>query len=162
MQWVLSHEFKTCPMETLHFNILINANKQKVYKTMIADDSYREWTKAFHEGSYFIGSWEKGSEIHFLGPSEDGALSGMYSRIKENIPYVFISIEHLGMIQDGQIDTTSEAVRKWAPSFENYTFSGDGDSTNLKIDVQTPTEYKAIFEQMWPNALELLKTLSEK
>jgi hypothetical protein len=149
-------------METIRFNISINAGKQKVYDTMIADATYREWTKAFHEGSFYSGSWDKGSEIHFLGPSEDGKLGGMYSRIAENIPGEFISIQHLGMINDGVIDTTSEEVKKWAPSFENYTFTGDGNSTDLKVEMQTPKEYKATFEEMWPRALQLLKTLAEK
>jgi len=149
-------------METIAFNTTINASPQQVWQTMLDDVTYREWTKAFHEGSYFVGSWEKGSEMQFIATNNEGKSEGMYSRIKENILYEFISIEHLGMILNGVIDTTSNEVKKWAPSFENYAFTANGDQTHLKVQMQTPTEYKAVFEEMWPKALEALKTLSEK
>lgn len=149
-------------METLHHSIEINADKQKVWNTMLADKTYREWTKAFHEGSYYDGSWEKGSEIRFIGPDENLKLQGMYSRIKENIPYEFISIEHLGMIKDGEVDTTSEEAKKWTPSFENYTFTEKNGKTEVKVEMQTVAEYKKMMEEMWPKALKELKSLCEK
>ena len=39
---------------------------------MLADDTYREWTSAFHPGSYYKGDWSEGSKILFLGPGDDG------------------------------------------------------------------------------------------
>lgn len=149
-------------METLHFSILIDADKQTVWDTMLEDKTYREWTKAFHAGSYYEGSWEKGSEIRFLGPNEDGTLGGMLSRINENIKYQYISIEHLGVIKNGKVDTTSEEAKKWTPAFENYTFTEKGNQTELKIEVQIDPSYKAMFEDMWTKALNELKNLSEK
>ncbi len=149
-------------METISFSTIINADKEKVWNTMLGKETYTQWTKAFHEGSYYEGSWEKGSEIRFIGPAEDGKPSGMYSRIKENIPHEFISIEHLGMIKDGQIDTTSEEVKKWAPSFENYTFTEKDGKTEVKVEMQTPAEHKEMFGKMWPKALKELKELCEK
>ena len=79
-------------METIRFSILINSDRQKVWHTMLDDKTYREWAKEFHVGSYYEGSWEKGSEIRFLAANEEGKLEGMLSKIKENIPYQFISI----------------------------------------------------------------------
>lgn len=148
-------------METIQFTTLINANKQKVWNVMLEDKTYRLWAAEFHEGSHYAGNWEKGSEIHFLGPNEEGKLSGMYSKIKENKLYDFISIEHLGFVSDGIIDTTSEEVKKWTPSFENYTFTEKGNQTELKVEMQVDTNYKAMFEEMWPRALKILKGLSE-
>ncbi len=149
-------------METLNFSIEINADKQKVWNTMLNDETYRQWTKAFHEGSYYEGSWEKGSEIHFYGPTDDkGNKEGMYARIKENVPHEFISIEHLGMIKNGVVDTTSEEVKKWTPALENYTFVDKGDKTEVKIEMQTSEEYKKMMEEMWPKALNDLKDLCE-
>ncbi len=148
-------------METIQFSIVINANKQKVWSTMLNDKSYREWTKEFHAGSYYEGSWNKGSEIRFIGPDNDGKLQGIFSRIKENVEYQFISIEHLGLISNGIVDTTSEEVKKWAPSFENYTFTEKGDKTELKVEIQIDAEYKSMFEEMWPRALKALKSLCE-
>ena len=90
-------------MDKLHFSIVINATKEKVWNTMLNDDTYRKWTEAFAPGSYYKGNWNKGSKILFVGPGEKGEM-GMVSRIKENKQYEFISIEHLGIIQNGKED----------------------------------------------------------
>lgn len=148
-------------MLTVKYSITINAPRQKIWDTMLEDKTYRLWTKEFNPGSYYEGSWEKGKEIRFVGQNEKGTLEGMYSRIKENIPYRFISIEHLGIITDGVVDTTSEKVKKWAPSYENYTFTEQNDSTHLEVDMQVDEEYKDIFADMWKRALKALKELCE-
>jgi uncharacterized protein YndB with AHSA1/START domain len=150
-------------MEKSHFEITINATPEKVWDTMLTDATYREWTKPFHEGSYFKGDWSEGSKILFLGPDEEGGgEGGMVSLIKENRLYEFISIEHLGMVRNGVEDMTSEEVKKWVPAFENYTFIQDGAETKLSIDVDTNDEYKAMFEEIWPKALQRLKELCEE
>ncbi len=149
-------------METINFSILIDAPKQKVWDTMLEDNTYRQWTSEFAKGSCYEGNWEKGSEIRFIAPGEGGKSEGMYSRIKENIPNEFISIEHLGIIVGGVVDTTSDQVRKWAPSLENYTFISLGNQTELRIEMEVEPEYKKMFEDMWPRALQALKKLSEK
>ncbi len=151
-------------MEKIYFSIEINASKQKVWDTMLDDATYRMWTKAFHPGSYYVGNWNEGSEIRFLGPDENGNLDagGMYSKIKENRRYDFISIEHLGIITQGVVDTTSDEVKKWAPAFENYTLEEIQGGTRLSIDMEISKEYRMQFEEMWPKALLTLKELSEK
>jgi len=149
-------------MQTLTFNITINAPTEKVWKTMLEDQTYREWTKAFHDGSFYEGSWDEGSEIHFLMVDESGKKQGMYSRIKSNVKYQFISIEHLGGIKDGEIDTTSEEVKQWSPAFENYTFTSRGNQTEVKVEMQTSEKYADTFNDMWPRALQSLKELSER
>ena len=134
----------------------------KVWDTMLQDSTYRIWTKEFNPGSYYVGSWDKGSEIKFVGLDEKGLLQGMYSRIKENRLHQFVSVEHVGIVENGIIDTTSEKVKKWAPSFENYSFIKEGDGTLLLIEMQIDSEYKAMFEEMWERALKALKVLCEK
>ncbi len=151
-------------MQKIHFSIHIDAPKEKVWNTMLNDATYRQWTTAFSPGSCYEGGWDEGSEIKFFGNDEKGNLSteGMYSRIKENRKHEFISIEHLGMIKDGVVDTTSEAVKKWLPAFENYTFKEVDGGTELLIDIDITDEYKVMFENMWPRALQVLKELSER
>ncbi|ULH29688.1 hypothetical protein FH581_007500 [Leptospira weilii] len=149
-------------METISFSTLIHADAKTVWNKMLEDNTYRIWTEAFHTGSYFEGSWEKGSIIRFVGADDNGNLQGMYSRIKENIEHKFISIEHLGMIVNGVVDTESEEVKKWTPAFENYTFKEqDAGKTELMVEMQIVEEYKAMFEDMWPKALKALKDLCE-
>jgi hypothetical protein len=149
-------------MQKLNFKIDINASKEKVWNTMLEDKTYRIWTEAFAKGSHYSGSWNKGSKIHFLGPNEQGIMGGMVSRIKENRMHEYISIEHLGMVLDGKEDTTSDEVKQWAGSLENYTFKDKNGTTELLVDMDINEEYKEMFENMWPKALQKLKELSEK
>ena len=149
-------------MQKLNFKIDINAPKEKVWDTMLEDKTYREWTEAFSPGSHYVGSWDKGSKILFLGPNEQGILGGMVSRIKENKLHEYISIEHLGMVQDGKEDTTSDAVKQWAGSLENYSFKDINGKTELLVDMDINDDYKDMFNDMWAKALQKLKELSEK
>ncbi len=149
-------------MEKLQFKIDINAQKEKVWDTMLEDRTYRIWTEEFTPGSHYIGSWEEGSKILFLGPANDGKLGGMISRIKENKLHKFISIEHLGEVLDGVEDTTSDRVKIWAGALENYTLIYKNSKTELIVDMDINEEFKEMFEGMWPKALQKLKEICEE
>jgi hypothetical protein len=150
-------------MQKLHYSIVINAPKEKVWHAMLDDQTYREWTKAFHPGSYYKGDWSKGSKILFLGPDpETGKEGGMVSRIAENKPYEYVSIEHLGIVKDGVEDTTSPDATKWTPAFENYTLKEKNGTTEVLVEMDTVEDYVKMFEKMWPDALERLKKIAEQ
>jgi hypothetical protein len=150
-------------MQKLHFSIIINAPKEKVWHTMLEDKTYREWTAAFNPGSYYKGDWNKGSKILFLGPDpETGIEGGMVSRIAENKPYEYISIEHLGIVKNGVEDTTSEEAKKWAPAFENYTFEEKDGATEVLVEMDIDEKAAEIFNKMWPDALQRLKAIAEQ
>lgn len=140
----------------------IDAPKEKVWRTMLGDQTYREWTSVFAPGSYFDGNWDKGSKIMFLAPEKDGKLSGMTSRIVENKPFEFISIEHLGVISDGVEDASAEAAKGWTGAHENYTLREANGRTEVLIDMDSDDEYVEMFERTWPKALAKLKELAEK
>lgn len=144
-------------MEKLNFSIKINAPREKVYRMMLEDESYRKWTEAFYPGSYAETDWKKGSKAKFLSPEGDG----MVSRIAENIPNEYVSIEHLGMIVKGVEDTKSEAVKPWAGAMENYTFRDSDGGTEVLVDMDSDEEYSKMFSEMWPKALSKLKEISE-
>lgn len=148
-------------MEKLKFSTVINAPIKKVWDTMLEDKTYRIWTEEFAQGSHYVGSWNQGSKILFLGPSEDGKLAGMVSRIKENQLHKYISIEHLGEVYDGVEDTTSDRVKDWAGALENYTFIDKDGKTELVVDMNINEEFKEMFEGVWPKALQKLKELCE-
>lgn len=146
---------------TLHFDIRIKGAPQEVQRVMLADESYREWTSLFHPGSYFEGSWEKGTDIRFLGPSEDGQQYGMLARIKENIPGKIVAIEHYGMIDKGQEVTSGEAVAEWEGAQENYYFREEDGETILTVVVDTTKEYENHMMEAWQKALARLKEICE-
>jgi len=149
-------------MYKLQFSIVINAPRKKVWDTMLNDDTYREWTSAFTSGSHYVGDWNQGSKILFLGPDGKGNLSGMVSRIKENRMHEYVSIEHLGFFENGVEVTTGEAVKSWAGALENYTFKDINGKTEVLIEMDSNDEFKEMFEETWPKALQRLKELAEK
>ena len=148
----------------LHFAITINAPKARVWDTMLQDATYRAWTAPFNPNgtSWFEGDWTEGSKILFQGDGEGGHLEGMVSRIKEARPHEFVSIEHLGVVKDGQEDTTSDAAKLFAPALENYTFVEKHGATEVRVDMETPEQYRPMFEASWPKALQRLKELAEQ
>jgi uncharacterized protein YndB with AHSA1/START domain len=153
-------------MEKLHYSVKINAPVQKVWSTMLDDATYREWTSAFNEVSYYEGDWNQGSELRFLGPGEDGSLGGMIATVEENRPNEFISLRYLGQIVDGIDDTSSEEARKIAGAHENYTFSQSDGATRLDVEIELDPddqdEFVKMFNDLWPKALDKLKAITER
>lgn len=145
-------------MKTLTFDITIHAPPERVWRTLFEPEGYRAWTAAFCEGSHFVGSWEQGAKIRFLAPSGDG----MSSEIAENRPHEVMSIRHLGMIEKGVEDTTSEKVRAWAPCYENYRLAAVPGGCTVRVSLDTADEWEAYMRDTFPKALALLKDLCER
>jgi uncharacterized protein YndB with AHSA1/START domain len=144
-------------VKRIQFTEDIAAPVQRVSDLMLDPKSYRTWTSAFAEGCYFAGSWERGRRIKFLAPSGDG----MVAEIAEHRPCEFISIRHLGFIANGVEDTESEAIRAWAPAYENYTFHASSTGTTLVVDLDVTEEPEAYMVEAWPKALKKLKAICE-
>lgn len=147
-------------MEKITFTTIINAPREKVWKTMLEKDTYEEWTVPFHEGSTYEGSWEEGSEMNFIGPSEDGGVGGMYAVIAVNRPHEFVSIKHLGEIKNGE--KSPWPVVEGQEGYENYAFKDVEGGTEVMVELTVPTEWKDTFNDMWPKALAKLKEIAER
>lgn len=145
-------------MRKLTYTAVIEAPRETVWDRMLAPATYERWTVAFSEGSRYEGSWDEGARILFLGP-EGG---GMVSTIAANRRPSFLSIRHLGMLKDGVEDTTSEAVKAWAGAYENYTFSENGNGTELMVELDVAPEFEDYMNEAWPRALALLKETCEE
>ena len=144
-------------VKRIQFIAEIGVPASVVWRHVTSPESYKIWTSAFAEGSHFKGSWEPGSKILFLSPSGDG----MVAEIAECRRTEFISIRHLGFIANGVEDTTSEAVKAWAPAYENYTFAAIPTGTKMVVDQDVSVEREEYMNEAWPKALLLLKKLSE-
>lgn len=144
-------------IKRIRFSTVIKAPIGVVWEVMLSPQSYPLWTQAFCEGSSYEGSWSEGSRIRFLAPSGDG----MIAEIAENRLNEFISIRHLGYIVKGAEDTESDAVRAWAPAYENYRFTPHPDGTELEVDQDVTADFEQFMSESWPKALELLKELCE-
>ncbi|MEO6168892.1 MAG: SRPBCC domain-containing protein [Chitinophagales bacterium] len=140
-------------MQTLSFPIKIKAPKEKVWKVLWDDSTYRLWTGVFQEGSYAVSDWNEGSKVLFLGP--DG--SGMYSLIAQSKPNEFMSFKHLGELKDGKEQPASE----WSGALENYTLKETAGVTELTVEMEVTDDFAKYFKDTFPQALEKIKSLSE-
>jgi hypothetical protein len=149
-------------MKKFKMEIVVNAPKETVWDSIINLEKYKQWASAFEEGSYFEGSWNKGDSIRFVALNKQGMKEGMVSEIAESQYPTYISIRHLGYIFNGVEDTTSEEIKKWAPSYENYTLERiDSSKTIFKLEMDITEEFYEIFVELWPKALSKLKKVSE-
>lgn len=145
-------------MNKISMSERIHAAPKTVWDTMLGDATYRDWTSAFAEGSYFEGSWEQGKEIRFLSPQG----GGMAAVIAECRPYEFISIKHVGVVKEGgEVDTESEAVKKWAPAFENYRLVQVDGGTEVQVEMDVTPDFEGCMKETWPKALARLRALCE-
>lgn len=152
-------------MEKLQFKVIINATVTKVYDFMLGINSkstYEQWTSLFNPTSSYEGSWQKGNKILFIGIDEKGERGGMVSKIVENIPNRFVSIQHYGILKADKEITEGPEVEKWANGFENYTFEENNGTTTVTVDLDTTEDFSGYMNQTYPKALEKLKELCEK
>ena len=145
-------------MEKKEFSIDIHAPKEKVWDVLFSDRTYSKWTSVFAEGSSVTtDGWKKGTQVQF----HDGKGSGMISKIADNVPNEYMSIEHLGMIKDGKEDYDSPEIKSWAGAKENYTLKSSNGDTKLVVDIDLADEWKDYMNNTWPKALEKVKELAE-
>ena len=142
-------------MKQLHFSTEINAPRETVWRVLWDDASFRDWSSVFAEGSYAVSDWNEGSTIQFLDP---GSGSGMSAVIEKKRPHEFMSFRHIAEIKDGQ----EQPPAAWSGAHENYTLTARNGRTTLKVDLDSSDEYKAMFEDKFPKALQRVKVLSEK
>ncbi|PTT90137.1 ATPase [Pelomonas sp. HMWF004] len=144
-------------MKDLQFSIAIAAPVARVWDCMFDTMAYRDWTRAFAEGSYFEGSWEAGRRLRFLDPQG----FGMEAVVDENRRHELLSLRLVGEIKDGRPVAGSPLHE--APAIERYVFSATpAGGTQLIIHLQSWNDgFSDFLDEAWPQALARLKVLSE-
>lgn len=145
-------------MKRKEFKTTIDAPKEKIWQVLWNDHTYPKWTAPFAEGSRAETDWKEGSQVRFLGPDN----CGMISRIKKSDPFDFMSIEHQGVVMNGEEDFKGEEAEKWKGALENYRLRVIDGKTELNIETDIAEEYLESFGKAWPEALQKVKELSEK
>jgi hypothetical protein len=145
-------------MKKLEFEILINALPADVWSVIIGHDTYQQWTKPFSESSTVETNWEKGSRALFT----DGSGSGMIAEIAENIPAKFLSIRHLGILDNGKEDFDSEETKNWQGAMEDYKLEEINGKTAWTVHVDMVESMIAYMNEAWPKAMEIVKNLAEQ
>ena len=141
-------------MQTKTFTKSINAPKEKVWQTLWNDETYKQWTSVFSEGSYAVTDWQQGSKIQFLTP----AGHGMYSIIDRMVPNEVMSFKHQGEIKDGVEQPPNEA---WAGASETYTLAQQGNATQLTVTLDMQESDAEYFDKVFPTALQKVAEIAE-
>ena len=150
-------------MNKLVLSIDIHAPRETVWEAITHDAQYRRWTSAFSEGSHFVGNWNTGDTIHFLGPNEKGEMQGIASQIAESVEPELIVIRHMGLVKGNVVDFTSDAAKAWAPSLESYKLEKLSDhKTRFHLELDIQPEYYTMMEAMWVKAMALLRDVCEE
>ncbi|WP_291910575.1 SRPBCC family protein [Chitinophaga sp. CB10] len=145
-------------MERMHYTVHINATPHIVWDVLWDEDSYPLWTAPFSEGSRAETDWKKGSRVLFLNKNNEG----MVAEIVDNVPEKFMSIRHLGMIFNGKEELPDDKSKEWIGAMENYELKEEDGGTRLNVSMDIAAEYKDFFEKVWPQALGVIKSLSEE
>jgi uncharacterized protein YndB with AHSA1/START domain len=142
-------------MNQLHYDTHIKAPRATVWKVLWDDASYREWTKVFADGSYAVSDWNEGSRIQFIDPASN---DGMSAIIEKKVPNEYMCFRHVAEIRNGKEEPYPESQ----VGRERYTLTATaGDGTQLRVDLDAPEQYQAVFDDKFPKALERVKELSE-
>ncbi|WP_080779595.1 SRPBCC family protein [Chryseobacterium phocaeense] len=145
-------------METLSYEIEINASPQKVWNVLWDSDSYTEWTQFFGSGSKMKSDWKVGGKTYFLNGEGEGMVSTIDS-IDEPNQIIF---KHLGMVdKEGNEDTQSKEVMEWSGSFEKYILIDLDGKTKLHAEVQTEKDWEDHMNTGFSKGLEVVKNLAE-
>ena len=142
-------------MEQLHYTTDIDAPRSTVWKVLWDDASYRDWTSVFAEGSRAVSDWQEGSRILFVGPTGD---AGMVAIIEKKTADEHMCFKHIAELRDGK----EQPLPGGGVGRERYTLTETGGGTRLRVDLDAPAEYRQMFEDNFPKALQRVKELSER
>lgn len=145
-------------MKHLEFKTQIDADRRKVWDTMLQPETYKEWVSVSWPGSTYEGKWSEGENIKFISPGQGGTMANLV----EEKPYNTILAKHIAVINpDGSEDRQSEIAKGWIGTTERYTFQEHKGKTELKVEIETTPEWENMFVDGWPNALAKLKEICE-
>ncbi|QDP84285.1 SRPBCC domain-containing protein [Chryseobacterium sp. SNU WT5] len=145
-------------METLNYEVHINANIQEIWDLLWNEDTYPQWTQFFTTGSKMRSDWKIGGKTYFVDENGDGMVSTIESM---NEPYEIV-FRHLGLIKDGIEDTESKKVKEWSGAEEKYFLRIlDGDKTELRAIVHTDQIQEEAMNEGFNKGFQLLKSIAE-
>lgn len=145
-------------MESMQYEIEINAPTNVVWNTLTRMETYKQWVKAFSPNSYMEGEWEQGAFVRFLDPD----MGGTKAVIEVLKPECRILVRHVSVIsKEGEESVEGEIASRWIGTTEEYILDETNNITSLQIEIKTHSEFVKMFETAWPKALNGIKELSE-
>lgn len=142
-------------MKEMQFSIAINAPREKVWKTLWQDETFRDWANIIDEGTYMTGEMKEGSKVQFIS-SVNGY--GVTSLVEKLEPNQFVLFRHSA---DTQQSGTLEREEEWTGGKESYSLAEKDGATTLTVKIDIPPEQEETFKDRQPKALERVKVLAE-
>ena len=145
-------------MEHLKYEVQIAAPAKNVWKTMLQKPTYEKWVAVSWPNSSYEGKWAKGEKIKFIGSEGSGTLA----EIESFDPYKRLLAKHIAVLLPGGVeDRTSDAAKGWVGTTEEYQFIEKDGKTTVKVLIGTTPEWREMFDDGWPAALQALKKIAE-
>lgn len=143
-------------MKEIQFSFVIKASKERVWKTLWEDSTFRDWANIIDEGTYMKGEIEEGNEIQFISAVNG---YGVTSLIEKLHPNEFVLFRHGA---DTKESGQQEREKEWTGGTESYSLTEKNGVTTLIVKMDVPKEQEETFAIRFPRALECIKTLAEK
>lgn len=145
-------------METLNYEIQINASVQTVWDLLWNPETYSQWTQFFTLGSTIKTDWEIGGKTYFLDQFGNGMVSTILNLDRPNE----VIFSHLGSVKNGVEDTESRDVKEWSGAQEKYFLRTiDSNTTELRAIVHVNDEYQDYMNEGFNKGFQLLKEIAE-
>ena len=142
-------------MKEFKFSVEINAAKEKVWKTLWNDTTFRDWAGLIDEGTYIKGVLKEGNDVEFIS-SVNGY--GVTSLVDKFIPNELAFFRHKA---DTQEAGSKARDNEWTGTSERYELSEKNGQTTVTLTTQVPPEQEETFKERLPKALARIKELAE-
>lgn len=143
-------------MKTIQFSIDIHAARERVWKTLWEDATFRDWANIIDEGMYIKGELREGEEIQFMSAVNG---YGVTSLVEIFRPDELAAFRHRA---DTQEHGAQEREIEWTGGAESYFLTEKEGMTTLTLKTDVPPEQEETFTARLPQALARIKTLAEK
>lgn len=142
-------------MEIMQHTIKITASKNRVWRVLWNDSSFRQWAGVIDPGTYMKGELIKGSVVEFIS-SENGY--GVSSLVEKLVPNEYLRLRHSADTQDFG---ANDRAQEWTGGEETYELTENDGVTTLTVAFDVPTEMLDYFNDAYPKALDIVKNLAE-
>lgn len=142
-------------MKELEFSVEINATKEKVWKTLWNDTTFRDWAGIIDEGTYIKGILKEGNDVEFISSVNGYGVTSFFEKFTPNELAFF---RHKA---DTQESGAKGRDNEWTGTSERYQLTEKDGSTTVTLTTQVPPEQKETFEDRLPKALARIKALAE-
>ena len=142
-------------MKTMEFKIEIDASRERVWKTLWEDTTFRDWSGVIDEGTYMKGELKEGNKVEFISLVNGYGVTSLVEKLQ---PEEFVAFRHRAdTIESGQ--QTRE--KEWTGGVESYHLADNNGKVILTVKTDVPKEQESLFNVRMPKALKRIKALAE-